>query len=35
MKTIDFSLDADKNGGKITAFNYSHGLNELIGSWSA
>ena len=35
MKTIDFSLESDKNGGKITAFNYSHGLNELIGSWSA
>ncbi len=35
MKTIDFSLNADKNGGKITAFNYSHGLNELVGSWSA
>ena len=35
MKTIDFSLDAAKNGGKITAFHYSHGLNELVGSWSA
>ena len=35
MKTLDFSLDADKNGGKITAFSYSHSLNELVGSWSA
>ena len=35
MKTIDFSLDAVKNGGKITAFNYSHSLNELVGSWNA
>lgn len=35
MKTITFNLNAAKNGGKITAFNYSHGLNELCGSWSA
>ena len=35
MKTIDFSLDAAKNGGKITDFHYSHSLNELVGSWSA
>lgn len=35
MKTIDFSLDAAKNGGKVTAFRYSHGLSELVGSWSA
>ena len=35
MKTKDFSLQATKNGGKITAFNYSRRLNELCGSWSA
>ncbi len=35
MKTIDFSLDSAKNGGNITDFHYSHGLNELVGSWSA
>ena len=35
MKTLDFSLEAQKNGGKITTFNYSHSLNELVGSWSA
>ena len=35
MKTFDFSLNDVKNGGKITAFNYSHGLNDLVGSWSA
>ena len=35
MRTIDYNLNADKNGGKITAFRYTHGLNELCGSWSA
>lgn len=35
MKTLDFNLPDSKNGGKITAFNYSHSLNELVGSWSA
>ncbi len=35
MKTIDFALDSEKNGGKITAFNYSHSLNDLVGSWFA
>ena len=35
MKTFLFSLDDAKNGGKISAFNYSHSLNELSGSWSA
>ena len=35
MKTIDFNLPASKNGGKISAFNYSRSLNELVGSWSA
>lgn len=35
MRTLDFSLNDTKNGGKITAFSYSHGLNELCGSWRA
>lgn len=35
MKTLDFTLNSAKNGGHITAFNYSHSLNELVGSWSA
>ncbi|MBR1436968.1 MAG: hypothetical protein IJ587_00390 [Synergistaceae bacterium] len=35
MKSLSFNLNSAKNGGKITAFNYSHGLNELCGSWSA
>lgn len=35
MKTLDFNLSDDINGGKIIAFNYSHSLNELVGSWSA
>ena len=35
MKVFDFNLSASKNGGNITAFNYSHGLNDLVGSWSA
>lgn len=35
MKTLDFNLPDTKNGGKITAFNYSHSLNELVGAWSA
>ncbi len=35
MKLIDYNLNQPKNGGKITAFNYSRKLNELAGSWSA
>lgn len=35
MKTLNFTLNSTKNGGHITAFNYSHSLNELVGSWSA
>ena len=35
MKTLDFTLNSAKNGGRITDFNYSHSLNELVGSWSA
>ena len=35
MMTLDYSLNDTKNNGKITAFTYSHGLNELCGSWSA
>lgn len=35
VKTIDFSLSSTIGDGKITAFNYSHSLNELVGSWSA
>lgn len=35
MITLDFNLPATKNGGKIVSFNYSHNLNELVGSWSA
>ena len=35
MKTLDFYLPDSKNGGKISAFNYSHSLHELVGSWSA
>ena len=35
MITLDFSLDSSKNGGRITSFSYSHGLNELVGSWRA
>ena len=35
MIVLDYSLDDSKNGGKITAFSYSHSLNELCGSWSA
>lgn len=35
MITLDFNLPAEKNGGKISAFNYSRSLNELVGSWSA
>lgn len=34
MKTLDFNFSATKNGGKITAFNYSRRLNELAGSWT-
>lgn len=35
MKTLDYNINSEKNGGRITAFNYSRNLNELIGSWSA
>ena len=35
MKTVDVTLDAQKNGGKVISFQYSHSLNELVGSWSA
>ena len=35
MITLDYNLNQSKNGGKITAFNYTRKLNELAGSWSA
>ena len=35
MQTLDYNLDANKNGGKVTGFNYSRSLNELVGNWSA
>lgn len=35
MIVLDFDINSSKNGGKITSFTYSHGLNELCGSWSA
>lgn len=35
MKVLDFNLHSLINGGRITAFNYSRSLNELVGSWSA
>ena len=35
MKTLDLSLQSVDDNRKITAFNYSHSLNELVGSWSA
>lgn len=35
MITLDYNLNQSKNGGKITAFNYTRRLNELAGSWSA
>ena len=35
MKDFTFSLPAPKNGGKISAFNYSCSLNNLTGSWYA
>lgn len=35
MKTLDFNLSSNLNGGKITGFNYSRSLNELVGTWSA
>lgn len=35
MLTLDYNLPSSKNGGKITGFNYSRSLNELISSWSA
>lgn len=34
-KTIDYTLASSKNGGKVTSFNYSRSLNELVGTWSA
>ena len=34
-RTIDYTLASDKNGGKVTGFNYSRSLNELVGTWSA
>ena len=35
MKTLDYNINSAKNGGKVTGFNYSRSLNELVGSWSA
>ena len=35
MRVLDYNLDDSKNGGKISAFNYSRSLNELVGSWTA
>lgn len=35
MRTLDFNLNDNKNGGKITGFSYSRSLNELVSSWSA
>ena len=35
MRVLDYNLDDSKNGGKISAFNYSRSLNELVSSWSA
>ena len=35
MKSLTFSLNQSIGGGNITSFNYSHSLNELVGSWSA
>lgn len=35
MKVLDFNLSSEKNGGKVTGFNYSRSLNELVSSWSA
>ena len=35
MKVLDYNLPSSKNGGKITGFNYSRSLNELVSSWSA
>lgn len=35
MKTLDYNISSNKNGGKITAFNYSRSLSELAGHWSA
>ena len=34
MKTLDYNISSNKNGGKITAFNYSRRLNELAGTWT-
>ena len=35
MLVLDFNLNDSKNGGKVTGFNYSRNLNELVSSWSA
>lgn len=35
MKTLNYNINSDKNGGKVTGFNYSRSLNEFVGSWSA
>ena len=35
MRTLDYNINSDKNGGKVTGFNYSRSLNELVGSWNA
>ena len=35
MKVLDYNLSSDKNGGKITNFQYSRSLNELVSSWNA
>lgn len=35
MKTLDYNISSNKNGGEITAFNYSRSLSELAGHWSA
>lgn len=34
-KILDFSVNASVGGGKITSFNYTHSLSELVGSWTA
>ena len=35
MKSLSCYIPSEQNGGKVTAFFYSHSLNELCGSWSA
>ena len=35
MNVLDYNLPSSKNGGKITSFNYSRSLNELVSNWSA